>query len=96
MPPMHKVDDYDDCFLKIPDGAKATYCMVTSLIKPNDSSPIWQIVHVSAMISFEFRRTLRKTVSGCRPHLRSVETLGMLQVKEKKSKRQIGSILHEL
>lgn len=47
MPPMHRVDDYDECFLQIPDGAKATYCMVTSLIKPNESSPIWQIVHVS-------------------------------------------------
>lgn len=51
MPPMHKVDDYDECFLQIPDGAKATYCMVTSLIKPNESSPIWQIVHVSDVIN---------------------------------------------
>lgn len=47
MPPMHAVDDYDDCFLKIPEGKLATYCMVTSLIKPNDSAPIWKIVEVS-------------------------------------------------
>lgn len=51
MPPMHKVDDFDACFLQIPDGAKATYCSVTSLIKPNESSPIWQIVQVSEIIN---------------------------------------------
>lgn len=46
MPPMARVDDYDKCFLNIPEGTKATYCMVTSLIKPNETSDIWRIVNV--------------------------------------------------
>ncbi|XP_055315466.1 nose resistant to fluoxetine protein 6-like [Sitodiplosis mosellana] len=44
MPVMSRMDDYDKCFLDIKPGTKATYCMITSLIKPNESSEIWQIV----------------------------------------------------
>lgn len=46
MPPMARMDDYDKCFLDVEPGTKATYCMITSLIKPNESSEIWQIVNV--------------------------------------------------
>lgn len=46
MPPMARMDDYDRCFLDIPEGATATFCMVTSLIKPNESSDIWNIINV--------------------------------------------------
>lgn len=46
MPPMARVDDYDRCFLDVPEGAKATFCMVTSLIQPNESNHVWQIVNV--------------------------------------------------
>ncbi|XP_031617702.1 nose resistant to fluoxetine protein 6-like [Contarinia nasturtii] len=45
MPPMARMDDYDRCFLDIPEGATATFCMVTSLIKPNESSDIWNIIN---------------------------------------------------
>lgn len=47
MPPMARMDDYDRCFLDIPAGATATFCMVTSLIKPNETSDVWRIVNVS-------------------------------------------------
>lgn len=46
MPPMARVDDFDKCFLDIPEGATATYCMVTSLIRPNETSDIWRVVNV--------------------------------------------------
>lgn len=46
MPPIARMDDYDRCFLDLPEGTKATYCMVTSLIQPNESNHVWQIVNV--------------------------------------------------
>lgn len=46
MPPMARLDDFDKCFLDIAPDAKATYCMITSLLKPNESSDIWRIVNV--------------------------------------------------
>lgn len=46
MPEMFKLDDYDDCFLGAEDNKHATYCVVKSLIKPNQSSEIWKIVEV--------------------------------------------------
>lgn len=46
MPPMARMDEFARCFLDIPEGATATFCMVTSLIKPNETSDIWRIVNV--------------------------------------------------
>lgn len=43
---MFKLDDYDECFLGVPEHKQATYCVVKSLIKPNESSEIWKIVEV--------------------------------------------------
>lgn len=50
MPAISRLDDYDKCFLDIEPGAKATYCMITSLIRPNESSEIWQIVDVRTLL----------------------------------------------
>lgn len=46
MPPMARMDEFARCFLDIPEGATATFCMVTSLIKPNETSDVWRIIDV--------------------------------------------------
>lgn len=46
MPAISKLDDYDDCFLSVPERKQATYCVIKSLIKPNASSETWKIIEV--------------------------------------------------
>lgn len=46
MPQLYLLEDYDRCLLEYPD-VKSTYCYVRALIKPNSSSEIWNITHVS-------------------------------------------------
>lgn len=67
MPEMFKLDDYDDCFLGAEENKHATYCVVKSLIKPNESSEIWKIVEVwvyhfsNQMLHLSFKNWGKKT-----------------------------------
>ena len=45
MPPLYKMDDYDRCMEEF-SNKPATYCYVTSVIKPNDSSTLWHTIKV--------------------------------------------------
>lgn len=64
---MGRMDDYDRCFLDIPDGATATFCMVTSLVKPNASSDIWHIIDVrmQKLFALKLKRKYASCVSFC-------------------------------
>lgn len=50
MPPMHELEDFERCLYATPENTKATYCYVRSLIKPNASNPVWQVIEVCEWI----------------------------------------------
>lgn len=48
MPALYKLDDYDKCMLELPNQ-RSTYCLVKTVIKPDNDSEIWKIVQVNIL-----------------------------------------------
>lgn len=65
MPPIFKLDDYDRCFLTAPPHKEVRYCFTRSLIKPNTSSPIWNIIEVWAIYDLYSVYNLVHIISIC-------------------------------
>lgn len=56
MPPLYGLEDYDRCLQANPDVV-ATYCLVKTIIMPDDTSKIWGYIMVKAGIHFESYQT---------------------------------------
>lgn len=45
LPKLYKYDDYDRCLQEF--DAKAVYCLIDTVIKPNSTAAIWPLIEVS-------------------------------------------------
>lgn len=44
LPQLYVYHDYDRCMVSSSDSVDATYCIVETVIQPNDSSSIWNLI----------------------------------------------------